>query len=467
MNLITILGIAFTIIYTISSALAIILRKKVEICIPITILSSTLVIYLFSFYRKTNIGVYIVFSICIIAFVFLLYKIIRAVKNKLLREIIYELITPGVLAYVIFWGIYVLINHSRALDSDNAYIFEYIFVKILNLQREDGVIIAYNIINISLIIPVFQNVKWRDSFVKLPLYMPLIFLVPLGFFSNTYVIPFSTLTSGIAMSYILYTYFSEKDNSRYIGICMGLIILSIIHPIGIELSFLAIIIILFDFIVFKLKDVPIRKVISKKIAVLLLLMLCILVGRKLWSMQLKEININDEWNISRSDIGNMKRIFSKNGEEYQYELIGRFKEQFFEMKMDVNYVDITNFSIVLIYIVYSVITCNITKFNHPDDKIYKEFIVGSGVLVICYAIYMVSLMNMYLDRYSQYGVIDFSSYGQYSNMYLVGMFMFNTMFMIDSIKDVKKNKISLVMIVSILIFIYPSETIKYMLNIRN
>ena len=58
-------------------------------------------------------------------------------------------------------------------------IFEYFAQKIVNSYSEGRIIIAMNLLYISMVLPIFRNIEWKKDLSKLLIYVPIIFILPL------------------------------------------------------------------------------------------------------------------------------------------------------------------------------------------------------------------------------------------------------------------------------------------------
>ena len=111
------IAICFVIIVSIAAAIADILKKKIDITIPIAIISIVLVIYPFGFFQKLSLGVWTVCAISFSAICYLIVKLILSIKNKKFKEFIQKLLTPGIVVYLLFWLIFTFINKWRMLTG--------------------------------------------------------------------------------------------------------------------------------------------------------------------------------------------------------------------------------------------------------------------------------------------------------------------------------------------------------------
>ena len=212
--------ICFAIIIVIAAMLAEILKKKIDLTIPIAVMGIVLTIYPFGFFQKLHWGVYAVCAIAIISIFYLIYKIVKNIQDKTEKEFIKRIFTPGLLVYIIFWSISIYLNRGRVLSSWDEFshwglivknmfhfdsygtnpettllfrgyppftaIFEYFFLQMQQTFIEWDIIIAMNILYSSLLLPIFYSIDWKKGLDKLLIYVPLLFIVPTIFNKDFY-----------------------------------------------------------------------------------------------------------------------------------------------------------------------------------------------------------------------------------------------------------------------------------------
>ena len=81
------------------------------------------------------------------------------------------------------------------------------------------------------------------------------------------------------------------------------------------------------------------------------------------------------------------------------------------------------------------------------------------ILIICYAIYMISLLVLYLFTYSEYEAVNLASYSRYSYIFLVGMYAYNTLIILENFSGIKKDKTNFVILIVVLFSVLPINTI--------
>ena len=133
--------------YIISSVLAIKLKKRIEETVPISIVSMILIVYVFGLFNNLALGVIVLEIIATISAIYFIKLIIQNVKNKKGKELTQNLLTPGILIYVILIVISIIANKNRVLELYDTFNHWGLVVKnmfITNNYGTTGNIISYN-----------------------------------------------------------------------------------------------------------------------------------------------------------------------------------------------------------------------------------------------------------------------------------------------------------------------------------
>lgn len=486
--------ICFIIIVSIAAALAEMFKEKIDITIPITVIAIVLIIYPFGFFYKLHYGVYIIYGVSVIAMIYLLCKCIMYLKKKKFTEFISRIITPGIVVYLLFWIFFIVLNKRRLFSNWDEFshwglivknmfvfdsygtnpetivlfrgyppftaIFEYFFLRIKNYYTEGEIIIAMNVLYTSMIMPLMKNISWKKNLPKLLIIIPMLFLLPLCFYQEFYTTVYVDAILGIFMAYILYIYFTiENIKLKYISICLGIIALPLIKAAGTGLAVFALVIIIID-ILSKIKKNQIESK-RKSIILIIVLIMSLIIGKYSWGIHLKCSNTAEAWSTSQVTLNNITLLLTGKGEQYYYQVAENFKEQFFKKPIEIGFGTITNFQLLVIYAIYSIFLCHLVK--QKNDRVFKRYRTMCILLVLCYIIYMISLLILYIFSFSEYEAIRLASYSRYSYIYAIGMFALNTFLIIDFISKNKIDKNTIITLTSILCLIVPISTLENLL----
>ena len=276
--------IIYFIIIVYASMLTILLKKRMEEVIPISIVEIILIIFISGLLDNLKIGITITEVLAILQLILI---IIITLKKR--KEIIENIVTPGLLVYTLFFLANIIINKDRMLENYDEFnhwgvivknmflyhtygtneqtvvkfneyppftaVFQYLFLMIQKVYREDIIIIAQNVLYFSIIIPITKNIKWDKSFLKVFLVLPLIILLPIVFYENFYLEILVDGLLGILFAYVIFSAFQEENiKFKYIKILAGEIMLVLTKTSSIGLAILAILIIFLEKIIFELKS---------------------------------------------------------------------------------------------------------------------------------------------------------------------------------------------------------------------
>ncbi len=482
---------AFTIIYIIAAAIAELLKKKIDFTIPISIIAIALIIYPFGFFKHLEIGVYAVYIISILCALYLLIQFILSIVHREYKYFFKRLLTPGILVYILFWGLFIYINRLRILSSWDEFshwglvvknmfyfdtfgtnpetivlfrtyppftaILEYFFLKIRGAYVEGSIIITMNILYISLLLPILNKIEWNKSIVKLLIYVPFIFLLPLCLYSSFYTTIYVDTILGIMMAYVLYCYFSITDKKmKYLSIIMGLLALVLTKESGIGISILTLIIILADILLQKKLNKIDKKQFKRIVILFSILILCVLIGKYSWNIHLKMSNVPIQSKADGISIHKILNLIKGNANEYQYTILNNFIEQFFNKPLNINVGELTNFALLLIYTLYSMYLIHTIKNNGENDE-YKKYKSTCIMLVICYILYMLYLLILYIFGFSEYEGVNLASYERYTATFLLGMFAFNSIILLNYLKT---NKVEILTFIILLLLMKPANITK-------
>ena len=106
----------FIIIYVLSITISTILKKKIDFVIPITLVGMVLLVYIFGVFEQLTMGMIALEIVAAASGVFVIYQIIKNIKNKTLKEFLKNIVTPGVLICILLLIINVYLNRNRLLE---------------------------------------------------------------------------------------------------------------------------------------------------------------------------------------------------------------------------------------------------------------------------------------------------------------------------------------------------------------
>lgn len=466
MTYIVVIGLIY--IYAIS--LVFVLNKRIEQTIPISVVIIILIIYLCGIFDNLILGINIVKIVSLIQVVAIfVYCIFR--KNEV-KEKVKKILTPGALVYIAICGIFIFSNKDRILENydefnhwgkivksmflNNSYmaneqstitfneyppftaIFQYLFLTIKGVYREDLIITANCILYWSLVIPITRNIDWGKTMLKLIFVLPTVIFVPMIFYNNFYIEILTDGILGIAFGMcIFYAYQTEESNVfKGINIFTMLIILALTKTSGIALAVLATLIILMEIIInYKGKE---RIV---KIARILLIASIVLALTIMWYVKVKDTT--KEWNFSN---------YMKNEAVQTKRVDENFTKTIFTLQC-ITDKKVTVFNSVLLIICSGIFLNQNIKRHKPERSTLYIWMMVNSILI-----YMTFLYMTYSRIFTTIEADTLDSFGRYSSTILLA----NVFFQIIVWYDLEENigwKKALLIIVMLLCFL-PQENIE-------
>lgn len=461
------------IILTISISVTNIMKKKIELTIPLTVIGITIVVYITGLFDNLDIGVKIVEVVAVIATIF---NIVHILKSKDKKEIGQLILTPGLFTYIALFLVFILINKGRifedydefnhwALIIKNMYmyngygtvensivtfneyppftaVFQYIWLNIKGQYSEDVIIIAQNIMYLSVIIPICKNADFDKKFKNLLLIVPIILICPLVFYEDFFVNILEDGLLGILFGIGLFIIYKDVENQKYKNIVLSLIMtaLALTKTTGILLA-----IFIFIFNLIKNLNKKEEKKVNVKSAIIIAILPTILATA--WYVKLNATRADKEWDYS-------KIVKSDITEKDKKEITNTFINAFFKngTERGVTEKDITVANCILLLIAYSIIVYKKTR----DQKEKNRYIYILVVLGISFVIYALGLLWMYLTIFEKEEARILACFPRYISTMLLTWTTLNNLIICEK-EEMKNSNIYIAM--AILITIMPSKTI--------
>ena len=473
----------FFIITSISIVISIKLKIRTEQAIPITVIGLIVLTYLTGIIGNLLIGIYLIILLSIISIIYVIYYFIR--NKEKIKEILKQYITPGIIIYGCICILFVILNSNRIFNnydefnhwalivkdmylnnnfafkrevvtSFNEYppftaLFEYILLKFSSSYSEDTIIIANNILAISLMMPIFKKLNWNKSIKWVSIIFPVVFIIPLIIYNDFY---FDILVDGligIFIAYILYQWFTNEENKLYRNIStgLGMIGLNLIKSTGIGIVTILTIIILIDCIRTKVA----RKSNDKRDILTILVIFIIassLLG--LWTSNIKKNNQEKNWNIDNINFKNIIEVLKGNEPNDREGIVNKYIERIItkDTITEKNLTVLTSTIFILVINVYIYI-----KIGSENKKKYLYYSIGLYILEFIYITYM---LLAYLFLFNSGESTGFASFDRYYGTIFLGMLLFHVLIGIEYMKKIDLKTI--IIILGIIMIFLPIETIE-------
>ena len=461
--------IIFSILITFATTLTITFKKRIEETMPISTVCIILIIFLAGLLDNLKIGAILVQILTIIQLIFILITILKKDKNGI-KEILGRILTPGLLIYTVLFIVNVIINKGRIFEDYDEFnhwaviiknmfiyntygtnpetivrfneyppftaIFQYLFLVVQKVYREDTVIIAQNVLYLSIIIPITKNIKWNKSSLKILTAIPLIVFMPMLLYKNFFL---NILVDGILGIMFAYTIYSAyKDDSKIfksLKILSGEIMLCLTKTSGLGLAVLSLIIILVKIIIDRKKD---KTEFKSNIKSLIVVCIITAVITSMWYIKVN--NAEKRWDFS-------KYVETQENQKSSSEILKNFVTAVF-MRQDITAKKLTVFSVTVL-----LIGLQIYSIKKIKNKSFNYYAIA---MLISIPIYLISLAITYMTIFEKMEGSMLTCFDRYTSTILLATLCFNAFVLFD-IKT--KFSIEFIVIASIIIALMPLDNI--------
>ena len=232
-----------------SITLSIIFNKKIEVTIPVSVTAIVLVVYIFGIFDKLLWGIYAVEILTILQIIYIGISIYFANKKKEIKQLFNNIITPGLLIYVVLVSVVAILNKGKIFEDydefnhwaviiknmfqNNQYginadsvinyseyppftaIFQYLVLKLKGTYSEDVIITAQSILYFSIIIPITQNVAWKKIQIKDVAMILGMICIPMILKPTFYTDILVDAIIGVMFAYTIYNIYRKEENIIY------------------------------------------------------------------------------------------------------------------------------------------------------------------------------------------------------------------------------------------------------------
>lgn len=453
-------------IIIIASFLAIKFNKKIEQVIPVTVMGMVLFVYTFGLFEKLNLGIAVVKVMSMLVFIYLICQIIIGIKRKQIKTILVKIITPGFISYIIMyllfsyinrnsifihhdefshWGLMIKNMYHNASFASNEYsiiqfneyppftaIFQYMLLVLKGEYTESTVIVASNLLYLSIIISVYQKIEWKKNIKMLLIYIPITLFLPMVFYLDFYKNILVDGLLGVFVFFIIYTCFTERTLLRSVNIILGLSSLVLIKASGMGLSIMVIIIILGDIIINGKKE-------TKQWITILLAIIAILICTTSWKIKIG--NAHKEWDIQQERTIQI---------EENTDIIKGFIQSLFSRNV-ITDKKITVACIFLLLIAHFIYTIKQRR------KIGKRYLYYSISLIMATILYALMLLLTYLFVIPKEEALQIVCFDRYMNTIIIAVIMFHVYIFMEKQTNLKWD--SILIGICILLTILPVNSI--------
>lgn len=463
-------------------------KKNIAETFPISCLSITLVMYFISLFNFLQAVKIIIVIFAVIFSVIIIICFSKQYVNIALRN----LLSPSFLAFLCLtlltymvsndvqffqwdefshWGLTVKdMFYSKRLSvfPDSATWFktyppgmalwQYFFISWYSNWNDEVIVFAYNFFLILMIMPVFKKIQWENKSIKkfilrnlLSIFIVfiIIYMIPYIYNNPWEGTPWRCIYIDRAISYlfayVLFTYFGNKNcsNFHWLSIALGYCVLCLLKSIGLFFIFMSLIIILVDMCVEKKNGKRKCLVFSS----------CSLIIYLSWNLVLKVNNVKQIWNANGTlSISSITSLFAGTEEEWRYKLVKDFFQAIFSNTIQV-YPGIIKISIIAMPVIWAFLYLFLYLFDKNHFILSKRSGISSFVLIFFgFIIYEISILFTDLYIIPRNEAVILPSFSRYSSNYILGVFCFLILFIIDTLID---KPISLSFLLLFMILINP------------
>lgn len=428
------------------------MRKRIEVTLPLAVFTSILVLYIFGLAGKLHLGVYAFFLLAAVGF---LAGFIKALACKEFKSFVGNIFTIGFFVFVgatiyiyfmtkgrlfsnfdefTHWGLTVknfivfdgFANIKGSTTHGAGYqpgisVFCYLFTALKGKLSECDAIRAMNIYIVTMLLPIFRKVRWRRIFIGLCM-IPLIGAIPWLF--SFAITPYNTLYADAALAvtfaYLLFEYITHGQNAgNYISLALGSAVLILIKPSSEVFALAILLLVIIDIIAFKRKefaDMWRRKGAGLSFLLYIILSLASYISWKYFTAVNKMLQVFDYIEVTNEktqDASNVisnfiKAITSTNGNE----------------KLNMPYV-----WWFLIFICLMLVAVIIVK----DKKEKGRVALYGSLLTVGFACFLAALCFMYIFLFIPVESESLASLDRYVCTYLLGTTIFFIYYIIDAV----------------------------------
>ena len=473
--------IMFIAIAIISIVIAIKLKIRVEQAIPITVIGLVILVYLTGILGNLKIGIFLIYLIILISTIYLIYYLIRYKVER--KSFINKYLTPGIAIYGLMYIIFVILNKNRIFENYDEFnhwglivkdmylndnfafqretvtlfndyppftaIFEYILLKFSSSYSEDIIIIANNILAMSIMMPIFKKTSWDKNIIWAVVITPIIMCIPMIVFEKFY---FNILVDGfmgLLIAYILYQWITNEDKIyRDISTGMGIVALVLTKLSGLGIALILILIMISECIHKRKSKISVKR---ELVSIIIISFVAILLFG-IWDYNMEKNNQSRNWQMGNININSIIELLKGKEPEGKEGFVREFLKSIF-IKEDITE---RNLSIVTSTIILLAINIYIYIYLEKDKKNrYKYYSICLYIFEILYIIYMI-LVYLFLFNIEETRI--FSSYERYYGTIFIGILMFHILIGIEYKKEIDAKKT--IVILSILISFLPIQVIR-------
>lgn len=483
-------------------------NKKFEEVLPITCMGIGMMLFLFGLAGFMKTGTFFVIAIAVLLYIFTLIEFLK--DKKRISIFVRNFFTPGfvffvLVAIVLSFALYNQLTskwdefshwvdivkvmttlddfgtNAQSFSAFKSYppampLFQYMLQKIYLLINPEQVFNewrvywAYQVYFISVMLPAFRNVQWKNFVGFLSLGAVILF-VPLIFFSDiywsSYIDPFLAILAGAGFSIVML--YDREDKgiiySIYIWIVIATLVLT--KDAGIIFAIFLAILYMIDYC---LNNEVIRmKIINKTMIIhLILSLVSIILPKMLWKWKLfvTQAAISFETHIDWKVLLN---VFLGRDNSYRSEVLKKYSYAVFDEYIKIGHTDL-RITYFMLFVLMSVSLYLVLRFLYRKGNIdKKQAMVYGCISVLQLVVFIVGMCVIYMFNFSEYEALELASFSRYLNIAFLatGLMIFILLWKINIFIPDNNRRLYGVLFTSLILFIAPTKEAVKVLNGMN
>ena len=450
-------------------------KRRFEEVLPLSLMLSALIVYLFGFFDQMAIGFY---ACIILATLFPLIITFSFFKKNKISEVFKRIFTPGFLVFILIYGFLYFLNIEReftvwdeishwgpmvkeTLRLDRFYsvsqsasyihrdyppiicIFQTIWCKLSGGYKEAYLYISLQLLSLSLFLPALSHFQWRkhnNIFIKLILIFIVIISTNLivgmaeaSFYTSIYL----DCILGLMLAYSISLIFYEKKITNFgiFRLSIALSFLLLTKQMALVFFLLVIGIFLINHIIINhnnllvfLKKRPTKKVIIKSILIFSALTIIPYSFVYIWNNHIESLNIVGQFKLSSIRLSNLIGIImGTSGKALQHTTFINYISAILTTPLILRPIALAYWQLML---ATPVLFYVISKYG--KNYFTKYQISGLNLCLIVGAVgYSIALLLLYIFAFDDYEGPNLASFYRYENTYWFAVCALATMLFIS------------------------------------
>ena len=420
-----------------------IFKKKFEECLPLSVFTSILVLYIAGFFAQLRMGVVIAIGI---SYVLFLAGLTKSLIKKQMKDYLINIFSVGFVIFLLslvfiyymtngrllskfdeftHWGLtvknFILFDGYANVAGSTTHgagyqpgisLFCYYFTALRRYMNECDVLQAMNIFTVAMLLPIYRKITWKRIVFGIFL-LPLIFVMPWLFASA--IIPYNTLYVDCAMavtfgSMLFHYYTHEQEGFLYFGMLLYSAVIILIKPGSEFFALMVLGMVILDVLLFQRKEFG---KMCRKHAAWLMPVFYVLVSAgsylswKLFTAKNQMMQVFDYIEISEENQLSADAILEN------------FRKALFDMSADGKF----KLSYVMWLGVFALIGLFIFFFAKGRNQKGRS-IIATVLVILGYAGYTGALGFMYIYLFTPYEGANLASMDRYMYTYILGALVF-------------------------------------------